>query len=855
MTKLRKNKKLIFYGSAFLLPFLLTLFLFLLQGIYPFGDATFLKKDFYQQYTPFFYEFHRRITSGGSFLYSWNAGLGANFLAIYVYYLASPFNFLSILLPESLILEFMTYMVVIKIGLCGLTMSYYLRRHFNRMDMAIPFFGMAYAFSGFFAAYNWNVMWMDVLFLAPLVILGLEKLVENGRPYLYCITLALSIYTNYYLSIMLCFYLVLYYLVLIVSKGFSIKAFLRFGWYSLLSGGFASILILPEIAALKFTTFTNLSFPSSPSFYMNPIEILGRHFVGVSVETGLDHWPNIYCGIIIFFLLPLYFLCSRTPLREKIAKGLLLLFLILSFDFNMLNFIWHGFNYPDSLPARQAYLYIILLLTMGCEAFLRIWSMKFRTFLKGVLAGLAAIVLILFLDRDDAIESYTLPVTAVFAILILVFFVLFRLSRSEVRLPGNKERLIVKTVVLIIFSTELCVNMCLTGWHSLSRSDYFSTFSDYRALNEIIETRNRNFSSPLSRAEEEKRKVRNHSMTIGYSSLSCFSSTNSGLLTKYCSRYGIMNSRVFYLSDGTTPFTAAMMGQHYTLVPPSATYLGGEDIATPLRFHEKSVLYKRTYTLPNGYVIRPNKDNLFIPAKDAEKIIDGEIKVAFSNLSPIPAQNSMFSALGGSQTLFHSKDAYETKDGAMTIRWETNGHLFVYNPKKEKESLTISFDDGSSDIEYEANKYRYIQDLGWHRKGTKAEIKSENLNIYSINTSALGKFTASVNSIERLRNIKRTNSSLTGSIEMKSGGNLVLTIPYEPGWRLYVDGEEKDILVFDGLWISTPLGAGKHDIELSFYPKGLNAGILLTLLSLLLIVLSFLIERRKRPRVNPFRQY
>ena len=68
------------------------------------------------------------------------------------------------------------------------------------------------------AAYNWNVMWLDVIVLAPLVILGIERLVKEGKCYLYCIALSLSILSNYYLSIMLCIFLVLYFGVLLIAK-------------------------------------------------------------------------------------------------------------------------------------------------------------------------------------------------------------------------------------------------------------------------------------------------------------------------------------------------------------------------------------------------------------------------------------------------------------------------------------------------------------------------------------------------------------------------------------------------------------------------------------------------------------
>ncbi|MFR3283312.1 MAG: YfhO family protein [Clostridium fessum] len=50
--------------------------------------------------------------------------------------------------------------------------------------------------------------------------------------------------------------------------------------------------------------------------------------------------------------------------------GVLLLFFYASFSFNVLNFIWHGFHYPNSLPCRQSFIYIALVLTMCFRAYL-----------------------------------------------------------------------------------------------------------------------------------------------------------------------------------------------------------------------------------------------------------------------------------------------------------------------------------------------------------------------------------------------------------------------------------------------------------------------------------------------------
>ena len=81
----------------------------------------------------------------------------------------------------------------------GLTFSIYLRKAFGKEDPAALLFSTAYALSGYLAAYNWNVMWLDCLILLPLILLGAERLVREGKWVMYTVTLGLCILTNYYL--------------------------------------------------------------------------------------------------------------------------------------------------------------------------------------------------------------------------------------------------------------------------------------------------------------------------------------------------------------------------------------------------------------------------------------------------------------------------------------------------------------------------------------------------------------------------------------------------------------------------------------------------------------------------------
>ena len=327
------NRKL--YICAFLLPVLLSLLICIGNGVYPFGERCILHIDMYHQYEPFFTEFMEKLKHGESLLYSFQLGIGSDFVALFTYYLASPLNWLLILWPSSYVIEFMTILILLKIGFCGMNFAVYICNRFENSDFSVVIFGAFYALSGYMAAYSWNIMWLDCLVLAPLVILGAEKLIKEGKCRLYCISLAAAILSNFYIAIMLCIFLAFYALFLLWESVSGIKArisaFFRFSLYSLLAGGMGAVLIVPEFIILSYSGSAGVSFPNTVEWYFDLISMLARHCAGVEVYTGRDHWPNIYCGCAVFLFLVLY-LCNRKISRKKKAGYVaFILFFWLSF--------------------------------------------------------------------------------------------------------------------------------------------------------------------------------------------------------------------------------------------------------------------------------------------------------------------------------------------------------------------------------------------------------------------------------------------------------------------------------------------------------------------------------------------
>ena len=76
--------------AAFILSSLIFLGVCAGRGIWPFGSQSILRVDLYHQYAPFLEEFRNRVLSGQSLIYSWQTGLGKDFLSQTAYYTTSP---------------------------------------------------------------------------------------------------------------------------------------------------------------------------------------------------------------------------------------------------------------------------------------------------------------------------------------------------------------------------------------------------------------------------------------------------------------------------------------------------------------------------------------------------------------------------------------------------------------------------------------------------------------------------------------------------------------------------------------------------------------------------------------------
>ncbi|MCI8401771.1 MAG: YfhO family protein [Lachnospiraceae bacterium] len=839
-----KTGRMPVYLLSFLLPALALVLIFAVKRIYPFGDNSFLRTDMYHQYAPFFAEFAEKLQNGGSFLYSWQIGAGSNFITLLAYYLCSPFNLLLFFLSKPAIIEFMTYLIVFKTGLAGLTMAVYLCRKFDTRDLTVALFAMGYALSGYMAAYSWNIMWLDCIWLAPLIFLGLEQLVEENKGLLYCITLALAILTNYYISIMLCMFLVLYFLCLLImypsgktvpqvgetKAGFStyLGKCIRFAACSLLAGGLAGILLIPVMLALKTTASSNINFPSSLSSYFPMIDMLARHMAGVETEIGLEHWPNIYCCAAVFILTPLYIMNRNIPWREKAVKCMLLFFLLVSFAWNMPNFVWHGFHYPNSLPCRQSFLYIIVLLTMCFEALRNLKSAS-SSQIAGSLWG--AVIFIFLCEKVVEAEEFRFYVFYINILLVALYgLFLYLFRRRKIKTST------VAVLAFVLVFLEMGLNMGITSITTTSRSAYLRYTDEFGRLSQMAQERE---GETFFRMEKAVKKTKNDGAWAGYRSASIFSSTTNAAITTIYKHLGMEGSTNAYSFTGATPFIDALLSVRYKLVedPEAETPL------TSLVATEGEVsLYQNNHVLPLGFMIP-----------------ETALHWNHQDPNPIQVQNNFVSSTTSVGSIFAMVDTASSTSYTFTA--PQSGYYYGVLTDFSVKNVTAVFSEDSTT--YSNVDRDFILDLGYMESGEQVTLtgndqKTVNINIYRLLQNEFIQAVSELNE-EPLIVDSYTDTQIQAHATVLQDGILFTSIPYEEGWTVTVDGVTAETSAYADAFLSLSLSAGDHTIVMTYVPAGLREGAMLSLISLAILSVAVIIcliryRKERRPSLDEQRR-
>ncbi len=806
---------------AFLVPIAILVIIYATREIYPFGEEMYLRSDMYHQYAPFLKEFQRILQSGGSLHHTWHIGLGSNFYSTFAYYIASPVNWLAGLISPDYIPEIMSCFLILKSGLMSAFMTFYLHRRFRNHNISAAAFGICYALSGYMAAYSWNVMWLDCLVILPLLILGLERLVKEKKVLLYTICFAFSVLSNYYIAIMLCFFSVLYviYLLAVETEFRDTRELLRhigkYLLYSFLGGCIGAISFLPALSALFGTASAGSAFPARMTAYYNLLEMFAHGAMNTKVTMMNGYVPNIYAGIIVFALIPLFWLNRAVPVKQRAGKTILMAILIFSFTFNVPAFIWHGFHFPNSLPSRQSFIYIFLVLVMSYEAWIHMRNVSTKQIL---LCFGAAILAVFALQVLYSGEEYPMSIAYASSAFLICYGIL-----SLMRVSKRKTlRLITAVMILVVCAGEMLLNTDETGYSTTSRTAYVE---DNAAIDSLLQGIK---DEDFYRVEKVRRRTKNDGAWSGYRSASIFSSVTSEALSDFYESFGMQSGTNSFSFYGHTPFTAALLGVRYQLSDEALT----DRFLEPAGEEDGMYLYKSRYCLPLGFMV--------------SRTTQAEVNLTDNN--PFEVQNDFLDAACGAAPIYTSGEELEGEE--ISYMAEETGRLFFYIDRKVKSMTLTRMRNGyeSSSRTYTSIEGPMILDAGEVTAGEelKLTISDDEETEFAV-TPAVMDDTALSNAIRSLsqnvmQNIRFGDDWVSGEVQTFNDGTLFTTIPYDKGWRVYVDGKQIKTDDFYEAFIQVPLTAGSHRVEFRYHVPGLTEGIIISCSAIFVLVLVLVIQ-------------
>ncbi len=843
-TGLKKDRKgFRYFGLGFLIPFIVTFVGFALIKVWPFGDGTVLIIDSIHQYLPFYTVFHDKLVSGQSLFYSFQGGFGFDFWATAAYYLASPINLLMVFIPTPNVADFMDFAIVLKIGLCGGTFSWYLhKRDPDRKFMPVVF-GTMFALSNFMIGYYFNLMWLESVAMLPVMMYGIEKIVKGGEGRTYALSLFYGIWCNYYIGFMLCIFSVLYMISqLFADKWTGIKSFLRrvlvYAWYSVLAGGMASMVLMPAYASLKSSeAMQNNTFPQQIKFYTNFIDIMLQHFAAAhpinisDTQVGL----NAYCGVAVMIFALMYVLDTKIAWKEKLTKVCLTAFLMLSFSLNILNYIWHGFHLQNGLPNRFAFIYIALLLIMSYDTTAHIRQMRPETILLSSLVPIVFCFTVVATgyadqtyDQKYGAWNYATP------ILLCGYMLLLLLSRY---LKVLKKTFPYVLGAALLF--EACVHAIygIEYNENVTRSIYLADQASYKKLTADTD------KSEFFRSEIDSQRMRNVTMYAGGNSVIMFNSTMLQSVTNFCDKIGMESRTNKNGYNGVTKLMNDVFGIRYVL---SSNAKAGSDS-----------LYQFTYVDGDGNLrMFENKDALAVGFMVNPDIREWDID---NGDNPIEVQNAFVRLATGIDGLYTLDRTIEAENGqTYDIKVPDDKQVYVYCPNRV---ASIELDTPEYTRTYTTfTDHLYVinssagNDIAHLTVTLNAGQTSETLYVYTCPNSTCTRIAETL-AKNQMTDVRVTGSSLTGSIHVDEAGTLMMTVPCEEGWTITVDGHTVTPYKIAGTMTGFDLDEGDHKIEMHYMPGGFRSGVSLTVLCAVLFILTQIWVRRERKQCPEKRRH
>lgn len=832
-------------------PYLLTtgivlgifIIIFLLKGIYPFGKNSLIWSDMHDQITAFYYHFYDCFRGNDSLLIDFSTSGGINFIGILAYYILSPFSFLVLLVKREEVYLMVSVIIALKTLCCSLTCLYFIRKYFKKLPFLLSVtLAIVYAFSGYGLMMYLITPWIDAMYLLPLVMIGLKKVLDLEKPTLYIITLSLSLIFSFYVSIMLVIFIFLasfiYLLVYQDDKELRKKAILSLGISTIISLLLSSVVVVPAYLQISVSSRLGINLKTLLNSKTGPI----TDKLAMLLFGGI-----MYLGI---------FLLAKDYKRHKKFLSFyipVLLILLIPVLIEPINKIWHFGSYAF-FTYRMGFITMLMLIVGACYGYensnfnmdLMIKYPKLKSVIITALISVCMVIVIAvnYSDFQSAINKLSISGNHLL-LLVLILTTLISFIGCYIILILNKK---LTTFALILMSlmtfTHIIVNSSIYMGIDFDQKRLTDEYEElaliskdyqpgdyYRVKNEVIDM------------------IMNSGMVMNYHNWDHFTSlTDANNLTSL-KKMGYSSMWVKTYSRGSNLFLDSVLANGYLM----------SDKKIDDEYYEYVKTYKNIYfyklkKLPSyGYLIDNNdtifdKDNSFQISNSIYQSITGTKDSIFDIIGHFKLNNIQVSQYKDNKYYeIIDKDRYSYFETDIDIKGKKTVYLEILRSlnnntnKKIYEKFNIYINDKLYQEKVMDEDNNGVINLGTYNN-EKINVKIELLKSIDLNNITIGimdnnKYEDFINNQYIDTNINYNRNKITATVTSEEDKILYLPIAYSDSYKATNNGKEVEVIkVFDN-FIGIKLEKGNNNIELTYMPKGLISMVIVSVITLVLTII------------------
>lgn len=841
------NRKMKYYILSFFIPIFIFVSICIVSKIYPFGNRLLNLFDSYKQYPSMLIEMVTKIKNHESLFYTLHGALGTNFYSIMCYYTLSPLNLLFLFFKTNQIYLFYAILIYLKMGLSSLCLFIFFNNKSNNNKVNL-LFSCIYALSSFLVVYCYHIVWSDAFYLAPLVLLGIDKIVDGNKSYVYIIFLTLAIIINFLTGYMLCIFSVIYFIYRIININSKRKEIIKkFILSSIICGLLSSFILIPtavsvlQCRSINFLTNNLINYSNLKSLFYN---LLPGSF---RVEDNFNNGSCVICASIFVLVLNiLYFFNTKINKKEKITTLSIYLFFILSLIISPIDYFWNMLSIPIWWNSRYSFLIILFMIIVAHKSYLNLNSLKITKKYNLMILLFYILFIVSFSLKILGTQPPNL-VLYMFALSLILFLIYMIIIPKNIR---TKKILIMFLIFFeITLNSYYLLNICKYSIQIHGeRSNYKYQLTKYNKIKyemndvqKIIESIKENDNS-FFRTYNYNDTQENDGLMYGFNSVQLFSSSYNKRINEFYTNYlklnGIKNN---YINHTIILYpnleTLTLINTKYLL------YYNHEDLTCI----KNNNICTNAFALPLGFLIED---------KDSIKLVK---------------ENSLNNLENIYKYLSNTRDS---------LYYNQNGKIILKNIKITKDTLKLKDEKKNGSLIYEftanhdgilsseLNYYLYLKNslyinnkpltkglLTHVNKGDKVKLiinlSKETQEIYfdkkdlTIKILDINKFKSITNNLSKNSlNIEKSKSHiLTGKINVKENNKkLFMTIPYDESLIVKLDNKKVKINEEFNTFISINLKKGKHTITIDYFPKGLKLGILISCITIFCLIIKKIVK-------------